>query len=51
MSKYVCMECYEIYNEEFKPEKYDIGERLPVSYCPKVNCDGEIVKIDHLILL
>lgn len=47
MSKYVCLDCYEIYEENFEPKKYNAGERLPIMFCPKHRCEGCIVELDE----
>lgn len=46
MSKYVCLDCYEIYEENFQPKKYDVGDKLPIMFCPKYRCEGCIVEVD-----
>ena len=46
MSKYICLDCYEIYEENFEPKKYDAGQRLPIMFCPKHRCEGCIVEVD-----
>jgi len=48
---YVCLKCNEVYKSsinQIKPIKY--GENKEWMFCPKINCHGEVVEIDELIM-
>lgn len=48
---YICLKCNQVYKEsmnQIKPIKY--GEDKEWLFCPKIDCHGQVVKIDELIL-
>jgi HD-GYP domain-containing protein (c-di-GMP phosphodiesterase class II) len=46
---YICLDCYEIFNDEnIIKTKYDYDTEI---FCPKRNCQGNVVDIDELLLL
>lgn len=44
--KYVCLSCYEIYNEDY----LKIDEWLDEQICPKTDCSGHIIEVDDLLI-
>ena len=41
---YLCLNCFEVYSNEYRYDRRDYN------FCPKLGCDGEVVEIDELMI-